>query len=130
VTDWEPETIPDANGCISPDAVCHALALALVEARPGWPGVRLRVLPCCRGEQTEADDSSPLDSVSRLRDLLARVGEERAKTVVRPLDAGGWIELSKGAVSTNGLWAGNGQPSANGAPLALQPSGVGTESKR
>jgi hypothetical protein len=129
-TDWEPEAIPEANGCLSPEAVCHALALALVGGRPGWRGIRLRVLPCSKVEQAEAGSGPTLGRVSQLRQLLSNLGQEVARTVVWPLDAGGWIELSKGEISTNGLWAGNGQRSANGAALALQPSGAGTESKR
>ena len=130
VTDWEPEAIPDVNGSLGPDAVCHALALALVSARPSWPGVRLRVLPCSRIKPAETDAAPMLQRVSQLRDLLAGVAQGLPKAVLWSLDAGGWIELGKGEVGSNGLWVDKGQRWAHGAALELQPSGAGTESKR
>ena len=129
VTEWEPEAIPDANGSIRPDAVCQALAVALVAARPGWTGVRLRMLPWSRVKRADAVGAT-LQTVSQLRDLLASVAQESPRTVIWPLEAGGWIELGKGEAGSNGLWTGRGQRSANSAALELQPSGAGTESKR
>jgi hypothetical protein len=130
MTDWEPEAIPDVDGSLSPDAVCHALAMALVGARPSWPGVRLRVLPCSRVKPAEMDAAPTLQRVSQLRDLLSGLAQGLPKTVLWSLDAGGWIELGKGEVSSNGLWADKGQRWVHSTARELQPSGAGTESKR
>jgi hypothetical protein len=131
-TDWEPEAIPDPNGCISPDAICHALALALVGARPGWPGIRLRVLPRTKGERAGSGAGQTLHKVSQLQDLLTTLAQEEPlpKMVVWPLDAGGWIELGKAALGSNGSPASKGQRSGGSAQFEIHQSGAGTESKR
>ena len=143
-TDWEPEAIPDAQGAIPPQAVCHALAMALVAARPGWPGVRLRVQ--AKGAQPgpgrkkqnaptagAAANGQALRTVSQLRTLLTPVSQDPGLPVqiLCPLEGGGWIELGRGQTGTNGAWPETVQRLDKDArPTAYCQSGAGTENKR
>jgi len=42
---WDPEFIPDRNGCPVSPTTCGALALALVAPQAGFNGIRLRIIP-------------------------------------------------------------------------------------
>jgi hypothetical protein len=132
VTDWEPEAIPDPNGSINPGAVCHALALALVRARPGWQGIRLRVLPRPQGTRLGPDAGPSLENVLQLQALLMALAEQVASpaTIVWPLDGGGRIEFVKGGVGSNGFRPAMAEHLAGSTCLQTQQSGAGTESKR
>lgn len=148
VTDWEPEAIPDANGCLQPDAVCYAAALALVAARPNWPGVRLRALPRHQATRARGADRGDVGSlngersyvsapslsslkVSALHTLLTNLTEEETlpETLVWRMD-GGWIELGTGRADTIRPRLGTIQRATRGDRRDLQQSGAGTESKR
>src|SRR5437016_3869397 len=140
-TEWEPEAIPDANGCINPEAMCYALALAVVPARSGWHGVRLRVLakgtplvPGSRRQKTEdrtqiADARPTLQTVSRLQELLTPSNHDYALAhkVVWPLEGGGWIEFGRGEAGTNGARPERVQQLEARALFDVQQSGAGTE---
>ncbi len=143
-TEWEPEAIPDANGRINPDAVCHALALAVVAARSGWQGVRLRVLAKgaltglgsrrqnAEGRTQIADGRSTMQTVSRLQGLLTPSSHDYVlpHKVVWPLEGGGWIEFGNGGAGTNGARPERVQRLETRALFNVQQSGAGTENKR
>jgi hypothetical protein len=142
MTGWEPEAIPDMTGCINPEAVCHALALALVGARPGWQGVRLRVGPRAKkawadpaGVESGVKGPGPGQSVpqlSQLQALLSTLAQEDAlpDPMVWLPDGSGWIELGKGLAVMNGSRPEIVPWSGNRVRVAVQKSGVGTENKR
>lgn len=148
-TEWEPEAIPDLAGRIPPDTACHALALALVAARPGWHGVRLRVLaqgtppgPASskqresRNGKPDAVHSAPVDqalpTVSQLQALLTPVHHHNGHSakMVWPLDGGGWIELGRGEVGMNGVWPETLRRLETRALQGVPQGGAGTENKR
>jgi hypothetical protein len=138
-TEWEPEAIPDANGGISADAVCHAVALAVVAARPGWQGLGLRVLakgaaigPPNRSRAQIADTRLGVPTVSRLQQLLTLQIQDQALPfqVVWPLDGGGWIEFVRGEAGRNGARRPRVQWGGAHGLVDVQQSGVGTENKR
>jgi hypothetical protein len=138
-TEWEPEAIPDANGCINPDAVCHAAALAVVAAKPGWHGLRLRVLAKAavtghpnRSRFQIADSRSGVPTVSRLQQLLTLQIQDQALPleVVWPLEGGGWIEFARGEAGKNGAQRHRAPWGEAHSLVDVQQSGAGTEIKR
>jgi hypothetical protein len=132
VTAWEPEAIPNAEGGIPADAVCRGLALALVPARSGWQGLRLRVLPGASRTPADTALDQPLPTIAQVQAQLTTLVAEGAGAgaVVWPLDGGGRIELGR-----DGADASRPRPAkvpwlANRARGEVQPSGAGTENKR
>jgi hypothetical protein len=132
VSEWEPEAIPDDNGCINPDAVCHALALALVTARLGWRGVRLRVLPRTRKASSDPDPGPTAPTVLQFQALLQTLAQETLQPAnfAWPLGGGTWIELSRGEVGTNGVRSTKMPWSSYRTRVEVQQSGAGTEKLR
>jgi len=127
-TEWEPEAIPDANGGIPPEAVCHAVALAVVAARPSWTGIRLRVL--ARGTRMAPGQS--VQTVSQLQGLLTPVVGDYAlpHKVVWTLEGGGWMEFGRGEGGTNGTRPERVHRAEARVRFDVQQSGAGTENKR
>src|SRR5439155_13275601 len=127
-TAWEPEAIPDANGGINPDAVCHALALALVGMRAGWHGIRLRVVP---GRPPLPGPGKTVQKVSQLQALLSNLASEETgpDMAVWPLEGVGWIELGRSRAGLNGTGH-KPQASASRAALEVGQRRAGTENIR
>lgn len=131
-TEWEPEAIPDTSGQINPEAVCCALALALVGSRPGGRGVRLRVQARTQTTRVGAYPGPIVQKVSQLHTLLTTLAEQETPpaTFIWPLEGGGWIEFAKDGCSANGSRPMKSQQAADNGRLEMQQSGAGTESKR
>jgi hypothetical protein len=140
-TEWEPEAIPDAQGCINPDAVCNAVALAAVAPRPGWHGFRLRVIgrgaaAGSNGKRHSAvrrtDNRSTVPTVSGLQGLLTPSNHDHARVhkCVWPLEGGGWIEFGRGDVGRNGARPERVQRLEAHSLFNVQQSGAGTENQR
>jgi hypothetical protein len=123
LTSLYPEVPPDPEGRPPAGSLCVGLALALVPARPGWPGVRMRVVAGCAPECpalaggltprrspacVNAPPTQPVFDLFRLERLLGCVGTASPgeTAVVQVLDAGSRIELSKTA-ALNGQATGN-----------------------
>jgi len=99
LTGWEPEEAPTPSGAGNPAAVCGAVALALVAARPDWKGPQLRVTvgPLGREAARPGPGDGALRPVSLETLLHALGGPELPRTsVVWQLDRGGWLELRQG----------------------------------
>jgi hypothetical protein len=99
LTGWEPEQAPTPAGVGNPAAVCGAVALALVSARPDWKGLclRLTVGPCGREAGTEAVKPVNLETLLHALRPSGCPPEMPRTTVVWQLDRGGWLELRQGA---------------------------------
>jgi hypothetical protein len=104
LSDWEPEMIPDETGRLAPvDAICWAVALALVPSRPGWFGPRL----CITARGPERSDAPLAGQVARsfsgLEALLRALSNPGTTpiTAVWRLDGGGWIEFKAGGTSVS-----------------------------
>jgi hypothetical protein len=120
LTSLYPNVPPDPEGRPAAGSLCVGLALALVPPRPGWPGVRMRVVAGCapRSRKTDVPAAQPVFDLFRLERLLGCVdaASPGETAVVQVLDAGSRIELSKTA-ALNGHAAGNHKQ--NGAAVLL-----------
>jgi hypothetical protein len=132
VSEWEPEAIPDENGGINPDTACHAVALALVTARLGCRGVRLRVLPRGGTAGSDPDPNQSRPRVSQFSALLQRLAQEKSQPAqfAWPLGGGTWIELSRGERGTPGTRPTKMPWSSYRIRVEVQPNGAGTENIR
>jgi hypothetical protein len=103
LTRLDPELPPDGSGLPPPGSSCAALALALAPARPGWAGVRVRLLAGGGAGPNDGNaspgagpDSRPELDLFHLQTLLerARRAGPGSPPLVHALDAGGRLELS------------------------------------
>jgi hypothetical protein len=92
LTGWDPEPAPDRDGGSATPAACCAAALALVPARAGWSGLRLRVGPGT-GRAAPAWAAEPL-TLEQLVAVLA-AGEMPAPPLTWALPHGGWLRLER-----------------------------------
>jgi hypothetical protein len=101
LTGWEPEHAPTLTGAANPSAVCGAVALALVSARPDCdrPGaplqLRVRMGPCAPGQPAPGTAVNPVNLETLLHALRPSgcPPELPRTTVVWQLERGGWLEL-------------------------------------
>jgi hypothetical protein len=106
LTGIDPEQAPDTMGRPAPGTSCAALVLALVPPRPGWSGIRLRVIsgagPAACGEAPCSAGGSTGIDLFRLTEMLALLDRPcpGATTLIHLLDEaqgpGTRIELSRG----------------------------------
>jgi hypothetical protein len=105
LTALDPEVAPDDKGRPAPGTLCAALALALVPARPGGSGIRLRVVSGAEpllaaecGSACTTGGSAGID-LFRLQEMLALLDDSRPRTLVHLLDEaqgpGTRIEMSR-----------------------------------
>jgi hypothetical protein len=125
LTGFDPDAAPNSAG--QPAAGTHlvGLALALTPARPGWPGLRLRLSSGLRPAAPLAPHGPPspflrLFRVEALRDALCACAagpEGESNTVSLALDPVSRVELSRAAApaGTNGTHRG-AQVARNGLP--------------
>src|SRR5437764_3439991 len=96
LTGWEPEPVIDRAGRVLNESFCHGAALALVAAREGRPGLRLRVVPgAAAGAAGEPEGSPPDLSAPRLTGLLRALADVGMPptTVLWDLGGGQRLEL-------------------------------------
>jgi hypothetical protein len=101
LTRLDPELPPDDSGRPTPGTFCQALALALVPARDGWPGLRLRLSVEPRAGEGPAGvppAPAPAFGLDTLLSLLRQV-EGGAGPAAAPL-GGARVELTKPAAAS------------------------------
>jgi hypothetical protein len=94
----DPETPPDGSGVPVPGTFASALALALVPARTGWPGLRLSFTGAPSGTariDSPCDRQTDVLTLPTLLDLLDRAAAGRTP-VVHDLHACGRLEICAG----------------------------------
>jgi len=123
-TGWDPEPVPTREGRSSAASVCTAVALALVPARSGHQGMRLRILAGAdRSDPGKAAGQGPF-TLEALQTLLAN-RDEKPMTAVWQLGCGGSLEIEQpGTIS-----ALSGPHLLGGLAGALSRTGAGTENK-
>jgi hypothetical protein len=96
LTGWDPEPVPDDKNA-SPECHCVGLCLALVGARPGWRGGKLRLFLASEGRC--ASNGPVRSAVPDLRSLEALLTarttpDMQSATAVWQLEGGGRVELA------------------------------------
>lgn len=86
LAEWDPEPVPGGSGPTADEAICHAVALALVPSRP--TGLCLRLRPLLSPTQTETSQPT-------VADLAAFLRGERGASWTCPLDWGARLELEQ-----------------------------------
>jgi len=128
LTGWDPEPIPDGTPVAPPGSQCIGVALALTEARPGWRGARLRLMPAEQSltGSTKAMPGATPDLLS-LEGLMAAltVPDTKAATVVWQLEDGCRLELER--VGTGSGLTGPHSWLTGGGRVIVGSSGAGAE---
>jgi hypothetical protein len=103
LTGWAPEPVTDDQGhVITPDCVCHAVALALVAPAVGGPRVTLRVVPAATEVRHPGRGGIAVFGLEALVRALAEPSVPPT-SVVWQLPFGGRVELErKPAAGSNG----------------------------
>ena len=88
LTEWDPEPLPNGNGPSAEEAICRAVALALVPEATAEDVLRLRLVPAAVNEAGTAA------TVAGLADFLKGTATGGGRHWRCPLDWGGTLELA------------------------------------
>ena len=132
MTGYDPEFIPDEDGKPQAEITCHGVAMALVGARSGWAGSRIKFVPKARSDWGSSTSQYVARTSPNLLALAKSIADPNAPAIsfVWQIDGGGWLELTRPAATTVQHPPATVQGPHVRAGVELKECGAGMETQR